>query len=278
MWNALVVQLSRSRNARHLYTALGGIPILGGLLRRLVRGRVPIEKNVWLRISGGLGQGLWAHLDPRFEMDYAGGEYEPPIQQALSKHLKTGSVFYDVGAHIGIVSLFAARLVGSKGAVFAFEADPQNAGRIEEHVRRNKFDQIQVVPCAVWSSGGRLRFKRALAQSSRNQGALASDGDASSENTIEVDAIALDDFVQGHQPPSLVKIDVEGAEAGVLLGCDKLFAQRKPALICEVHCRQAADDVTRWLREKAYTFEWLEDPERLPCHLLARPEDQNSLP
>jgi len=211
-------------------------------------------------------------------MDYAGGEYEPPIQQALSEHLKPGSVFYDVGAHVGIVSLFAARLVGRNGAVFAFEADPENADRIKEHVRRNILDQIQVVPCAVWSSSGHLRFERASAQSSRNQGSLASDLAVSGEDTIEVEAITLDDFVQRHDPPTLVKIDVEGAEAGVLRGSEKIFAQSKPVLICEVHCKQAADDVTRWLRGKAYTFEWLEDPLQLPCHLLARPEKGSSLP
>jgi len=204
-------------------------------------------------------------------MDYAAGEYEPSIQQALSKYLKPGSVFYDVGAHIGIVSLFAARLVGKDGAVIAFGADPDNANRIEEQLRQNMFDQIQVVPCAVWSSDGRLRFERASAQSSRNQGALASDPARSGKNTIEVEAIALDDFVQRHNPPTLVKIDVEGAETDVLKGSEKIFAQVKPVLICEVHCQQAAHDVAEWLRQKAYSFEWLKDPLQLPCHLPARP-------
>ena len=82
-WKAAVLQISRSQHARRVYAALSGTPILGGFLRRLVRGVVPVETHVWLRISGGLGNGLWAHLDPRFEMDYASGKYEPPIQQAL---------------------------------------------------------------------------------------------------------------------------------------------------------------------------------------------------
>jgi hypothetical protein len=98
----------------------------------------------------------------------------------------------------------------------------------------------------------------------------------SGENTIEVEAITLDDFVQRHDPPTLIKIDVEGAEAGVLRGSERIFEQSKPVLICEVHCEQAADDVTRWLRERAYKFEWLEDPLQLPCHLLALPEKGSS--
>jgi len=243
---------------------------LGGFLRRLVRRVVPVEAHVWLRISGGLGKGLWAHLDPRFEMDYASGKYEPPIQQALSKHLEPGSVFYDVGAHVGIVSLFAARLVGTKGAVFAFEAYPDNAERIKEHVRRNMFPQIQVVPCAVWSSAGHLRFERASAQSSKNQGAIATGPLVGGENTIEVEAIALNDFARAHPAPTLIKIDVEGAEADVLRGSEEIFARSKPVLICEVHHGHAAEDVTRWLNERGYTFKWLEASAQFPRHLLAR--------
>jgi FkbM family methyltransferase len=203
-------------------------------------------------------------------MDYAGGKYEPLIQQKLSKHLAPGAVFYDVGAHIGIVSMFAAQIVGASGAVFAFEADPDNAERIKELVRRNMFDQIQVTPCAVWSSAGHLRFERASAQSSRNQGAIATVPPVGNDNTIEVEAIALNDFARTHPAPTLIKIDVEGAEADVLRGSEEIFARSKPVLICEVHHGQAAEDVTRWLNERGYTFEWLEASSQFPRHLLAR--------
>src|SRR4029077_4988465 len=96
-WNELVLQISLYGPVRRTYAVLRRTPILGSLLRHLIRGGIPAKTYVWLRISGGLGQGLWAHLDPRFETDYSGGEYEPRIQQALSQYLKPGSVFYDVG-------------------------------------------------------------------------------------------------------------------------------------------------------------------------------------
>ena len=37
-WKAPVLQISRSQHARRVYAALSGTPILGGFLRRLVRG------------------------------------------------------------------------------------------------------------------------------------------------------------------------------------------------------------------------------------------------
>jgi FkbM family methyltransferase len=203
-------------------------------------------------------------------MMYAEGCYEPPIQRVLSQHLQPGSVFYDVGAHIGIVGMFGAQLVGTNGVVFAFEADSDNARRIEEHLSRNSLHQIRVVPCAVWSSGGRIRFERASAQSSRNQGAITTKPTISGENSVEVEAVALDTFVRENPSPTVIKIDVEGAEADVLRGSQEVFARAKPVLLCEVHHPKAAEDVTRWLLERGYGFEWLEDQAQFPRHLLAR--------
>ncbi|PYU03548.1 MAG: hypothetical protein DMG33_16500, partial [Acidobacteria bacterium] len=262
--------LARWRWIRRLYAALSGAPMVGSHLRRLALRMFPPRALVWTHISSGPGKGLWVHLDPRFEMDYAKGNYEASIQRALSSHLRPGSVFYDVGAHIGILSLLAARLVGPAGSVFSFEADPANAERIEEHVRRNEFRQIHIVPRAVWRTAGRLRFERASAQSSRNQGVITTEPAASTANTIEVKAIALDDFSRGHLPPTLIKIDVEGAEADVLGGSEEVFASARPVLICEIHHERAAEEVTQWLRERGYTFEWFTDILRFPRHLLAR--------
>jgi len=203
-------------------------------------------------------------------MDYANGNYETRVEKTLSKHLRPGSVFYDVGAHIGVLSLVAARLVGTQGAVFAFEPDPTNAARIEEHVRRNGFEQIYILRRAVWSSGGRLRFERAFAHSSLNQGAVATEEVLATSNMIYVEATTLDHFVRKNAPPDLIKVDVEGGEASVLRGSERVFATKKPVLICEVHHEDASREVSRWLRERNYSFEWLVNSPSFPRHLVAR--------
>jgi FkbM family methyltransferase len=262
--------LSRPILFRRLFATLSKAPILGAPLRRLVHRVFPQKTRVWFRISGGHGKGLWVNLDPRFEMDYASGNYERRVEQKLSEHLRPGTVFYDVGAHIGVLSLVAARLVGAQGAVFAFEADPANAARVEEHSRRNGLTQIHIVPCAAWSTEGRLRFERASTQSSLNQGTVATERAEPTANTIEVDAIALDDFSCRHAPPDLIKIDVEGAEAAVLRGCEQIFATKRPLLICEVHHEDALGDVSRWLLKQNYSFEWLVDSPNFPRHMLAK--------
>jgi FkbM family methyltransferase len=208
-------------------------------------------------------------------VDYAKGTYEPLIEKAIVSGLTPGSVFYDVGAHIGIFSLLAARIVGESGAVFAFEADPDNADRIKEHAHRNDLDQIHVVPCAVWSAPGKLRFQRASLNSSRNQGAVTNDPLIRSEDTIEVQAVSLDCFSLEHPGPTLIKIDIEGGEAAALQGSERIFVSYRPMLICEVHDQVAEDYVMQWLRSKRYDLTFPEKSRALfPRHLVARDSSQ----
>jgi len=265
-----IIYVSRNSFIRRAYTELKNVPLFGPALQKLVKSMVPRGTRVWLQIPAGLGEGLWMHLDPRFEMDYAAGAYEPMIVEAMVSGLEPGSVFYDVGAHIGVFSLLAARIAGETGAVFAFEADPDNAERIKEHARRNGLDQIHVVPYAVWNSPGKLAFQRAPVNSSRNQGAVASGLQIQNENMTQVEAITLDSFSQEHLAPALIKIDIEGGETAALQGSENLFTLHRPILICEVHNQVAEEFVTEWLRSKHYSLTPLGESCVFPRHLLAK--------
>ena len=52
------------------------------------------------------------------------GETNPYETKVLRETLKSGDIFFDIGAHIGWYSLNAAQIVGEKGKVIAFEANP----------------------------------------------------------------------------------------------------------------------------------------------------------
>lgn len=220
----LAARASLSLPLLSLYASIQALPVLGNLARRLVASALPRGCRVWAQPRAGMAQGLWLNVDPRFESEYAQGAYEASIQKALAEQLGEGGTFYDVGAHIGFFSLIAARLVGESGAVFAFEADPENAGRIERHAQRNGFIQVRVFPLAVWSRSGPLRFQRASEFSSHNQGSVVGTGvEVGAPATIEVLALSLDAFAESHKGPTLIKIDVEGGEIEVLRGAEHLF-------------------------------------------------------
>ena len=256
---------------RKAYGAASRIPFVGAGLQRIVKQVMPPGTRLWTAIAAGCGRGLMVNLDSRYEDEYARGGHEPLVEKMLTSHLRPGLVVYDVGAHIGIVSLIAGRVVGREGEVIAFEADPGNAERIAEHALRNSMPQIKVVQNAVWRTSGRLRFERASSQSSRNQGAVVSGDTIKGLETIEVQALSLDEFARERRSPDVIKVDVEGAEDAVLEGSDRLFSLVKPILICEIHNPDACLNVTRWLLERNYSYVWLETSEEFPRHLIAKP-------
>jgi FkbM family methyltransferase len=178
---------------------------------------------------------------------FAAGTYEPPIQRALARCLKPGDVFYDIGANVGFFSILAATLTGSGGAVYAFEPVPDNVASIHRNVRLNGLTNVKVHAVAVAATSGREELVLA-----RNRGgaSLASAGvhvpDPAA--TMPVRTVAIDEFIQrpNTAPPTLVKIDVEGAELGVLQGMQRTMRAHRPVVLYEV---DDADEMTmhrRW--------------------------------
>jgi FkbM family methyltransferase len=187
-----------------------------------------------VQVQRGPAQGLWLHLNPRTGRTYFEGAGEPEVQNALQRYLHPGMIFYDIGANIGFFSLLAARIVGENGRVIAFEADPEIATRLRVHVTRNDFRAISVEEKAVWSEPSTVFFARTDPATSPDRGLghiVATDvGD-----TIQVNAVSLDKYVQTVPAPDFLKCDVEGAEVEVFRGAQRLLTEKHPGILCEMH-------------------------------------------
>jgi FkbM family methyltransferase len=234
------------------------------------------SRKIWVQVQSGFAQGLWMRLSIPEEAGFWRGDHEPGVQSVISAMLRPGDVFYDVGAHLGSLTLGAARLVGPSGRVVAFDGDPENVESLREHVGRNDFaNRVQIVHAAVWfhrpPSG--IPFRRG--KSEKSQGGVEADGQhpvLGNGDLISVPATTLDDFVAaGGLPPQLIKIDVEGGEYEVLRGAASLFAIHRPFLIVEVHHQQAAEDIAAWLVPLRYSAEWRIPKENFPRCLIAWP-------
>jgi FkbM family methyltransferase len=187
-----------------------------------------------VQVQRGPAQGLWLHLNPRTGRTYFEGANEPEVQNALQQCLRPGMIFYDIGANIGFFSLLAARIVGKDGRVVAFEADPEIAGRLRVHVTRNDFRAISVEEKAVWSEPSTVFFARTDPATSPDRG-LGHIVATRASDTIQVDAVSLDDYVQTEPAPDFVKCDVEGAEVEVFRGAQRLLTEKCPSIVCEMH-------------------------------------------
>ena len=58
-----------------------------------------------------------------------------------------------------------------------------------------------------------------------------------------VESVAVDDLALRHGPPTLVKLDVEGAEVHALDGARRLLSESKPIVVCELHGAEARAQV-----------------------------------
>jgi FkbM family methyltransferase len=195
---------------------------------------VPRDSLAWVQVQRGPAKDIWLHLNPRTGRTYFEGGGEPEVQAALVQHLRPGMKFFDVGANIGFFSLLAARIVGPAGRVMAFEADPEIATRLHEHIARNNFSFIAVEEKAVWSEPGTVYFARTDPATSPDRG-LGHVVESSAKDAIQVSAIALDEFVGTSDAPDFVKCDVEGAEVEVFRGAKRLLTEKRPGILCEMH-------------------------------------------
>ncbi len=267
----IVTGVIASPSFRVAYHWLTRAPGIGPLFRAVARRIVPPGTHVWVHASLGDGLRSWLYLDPRFELTYVSGHYEPHNMRCLRAVLSRGAVFYDVGAHLGVMSLLAAEVVGVDGAVFAFEPDPDNFARLERTVERNGLPQVSLVRAAVWSAKGAVTFQQAPVLSSGNRGAVAivaGDGEGA---RIEVSALCLDDFVGCHRSPDVMKIDVEGGEIEVLKGAWRLLTERPPVILCEIHGAQELRAFYGMLGPLGYSVDRLSISRDFPLHVLARP-------
>ena len=91
----------------------------------------PLRGALWLPRSATAGSWL--------------GTYERELQEVFTAHVRPGDVVFDVGANVGFYSLLAARLVGPKGRVVAFEPAARNVALLEQHLRLNRVTNVIVI-------------------------------------------------------------------------------------------------------------------------------------
>ena len=154
----------------------------------------------------------------------ADGAYESTLCTALQSVLQPGSVFLDVGANIGVLSIFAAHHWCPQGTVLGFEASPQVFDHLSTNVQANPHRALDIVHAAVTShSGDTLTFYNAP-ESKFGTGSLTN---RFGTEGIAVPTVALDDAVRAHGIESVraIKVDVEGFELGVFQGATQILTQ-----------------------------------------------------
>ena len=119
----------------------------------------------------------------------------------------------------------AAKRVGKKGKVYAFEPNQDNCALLTKNLKLNNLKNVVLVNKAVSRSSGKVKFF--LSNVSTGMHSLI-DIDNKSENIIEIEAVSLNDFFGKKIPTvSIIKMDIEGGEYAALDGMDRLLKKNK---------------------------------------------------
>lgn len=192
-------------------------------------------------------------------IDYYTDRFEPSTLQWLTANLRSGMKVADVGAHVGFLALFMARLVGETGRVYAFEPGPDNLRYLKRNIAQNCAANVAVVPLAA----GRYKGTRSLylAEGSDMHSLVPGHPFSKTVGSVKVGQVPLDDAVPRLD---LAKVDVEGGEIEVLRGMGNLLGQEpRPILLvewspaCQLAGGHSPKELIRVLRDLGYELEIL---------------------
>jgi FkbM family methyltransferase len=171
-------------------------------------------------------------VDPRSTMwryAYFHGEYEPALTRLVTRVVRRGDTCLDVGANVGWYTVLCRRLVGPSGAVHAFEPNPPVFSRLRANLElAGSPSNVHLHATALGREPGTADL-HVFAGMADGHASLSDQG-RSDFATVACPVRRLGDVLDEVRAPaiSFVKMDVEGAELGVLEGAGRLLTQDVP--------------------------------------------------
>ncbi len=158
------------------------------------------------------------------------GVYEPKLLYKMRSLLKPDSVVVDVGANIGTFTLPISTFAGDRGTVLAIEGSPTMGRYLTANVRANNLRNVILENCVVADRENQgIDFYEAPTDHF-GMGSLAPQF---SSRPIRTPSTTLDALILKHNlgHVDIVKVDVEGYEAPVFRGAQKLFSSERAPIV-----------------------------------------------
>lgn len=169
--------------------------------------------------------------------------YLGQVQAAIASHWfheytpRTGDVVIDVGAGIGEDAVVISQLVGATGRVHAIEAHPATFACLRSTVALSKLANVTIHQIAITEENGTVSIS--------DDAHHLANSIIGHSGGLEVEAQSLNHFIaqSGHPTIDLLKMNIEGAERGAILGLDKQARNiRHLAISCHDFVADAGGD------------------------------------
>jgi FkbM family methyltransferase len=185
------------------------------------------------------------------------GTYESSVTEFLKDNLKQGDIYLDVGSNKGYHVLEASEIVGQSGKVIAVEPNPENLEDLRQNLSMNDAENVEIKEIALADENCESEFKTSIMSGT---GEIV---DGEEEGDFIVNLRSFDDLLEKEKldKPTVIKIDVEGAERKTLRGMKKFLEEENVKLIVELH------------REKVEEEKFLSDLEELSLDTVKQKGD-----
>lgn len=199
-----------TRAARAVWLVPGARPFYRALMRHMTPGSVVVG-------------GHTLELDPTDSLLLSvHGSYEEFELALFERCIQHEDVVVDVGAHIGLYTLSAARAAGPHGRVVAFEPSQENFDLLVRNVEANGYRTVEPVRAALSDHEGEADLHVSAQNSGDNSLSATAVIDASAQRVrvLTLDTYAAEKAVR----PQVVKMDIQGGEPAALTGGRDLLA------------------------------------------------------
>lgn len=157
---------------------------------------------------------------------YQHGIYEKDIIDDIFNELTPETTMLDIGSNIGQHSLILAPYCKQ---IFAFEPLPEIHDEFRNSIKANKYKNIILKNFAV----GNRTEQKTIYFNQKNTGASSFLKNSSNTKEIIVKVDLLENLLPKNQKFQVIKMDVEGYEAVVILGNKDIILKNKPVIFLE---------------------------------------------
>jgi FkbM family methyltransferase len=205
----------------------GGIRFANHALVRRLGGTS--DELVWARVKGG--EVLAGLNDLVGRTAFYTGDLDRKISWVCARIARPGDTVLDIGANIGIVTLWLSKLVGRTGRVYAFEPNPELYEVLEQTIQRNQALNIRAYPIALGAKTEQMKLR--IRGGNTGSGSLVMNNDLAGCKVFSVPVRTLDAVVAEERIEAirLIKIDVEGFEAEVFRGALQVLRRIRPQAV-----------------------------------------------
>jgi FkbM family methyltransferase len=161
----------------------------------------------------------------------------------LMTKIKQGDIVIDAGANVGMFTVIASVLSGTDGYVISIEPDPENLRILKKNIELNNLKNIEIINKALYSESGE---KIKLIQNGLMSKISVEKAESNIAKKIDVETTTFDDIIiKSGLQPTVLKMDIEGAEKYALLGASTMMKTIN-YLECEIHSREDYDVLSRF--------------------------------